>query len=384
MSSTTNVGASRRALGSGLRATAKVLPEHTRAHNRALVLQHLFHEGPTSRADLARATSLTRVTVSDLINVLLAEGLVEELGIQRGKGVGKPATLVGMRTDAYQIVALDLSDDAVMRGAVLTLTGEAVVRRSLAVDDRTGDELVALVERFARRLVAAASQPVIGVGIGSPGIVDLDGRVVEAPNRQWFDLPLAALLSDRLGLAVLVANDADAAALGEYTYGGGADSMLVLKVGQGVGAGLVVDGGRVHGVGGAAGELGHVTVVDDGEACACGRRGCLETLVSAPAIRRAVAGLGKTEADVVLAGLGRTLGITLAPVVSALNFGEVLLSGPVELLDGALREAAYATVVERTMPAVSAGFRLRMATLDDDVVLAGAAVLVLGAQLGVS
>ncbi|WP_425954659.1 ROK family protein [Xylanimonas sp. McL0601] len=384
MSSTTSVGASRRALGSGLRATAKVLPEHTRAHNRAMVLQHLFHEGPTSRADLARATSLTRVTVSDLINVLMAEGLVEELGIQRGRGVGKPAILVGMRTDAYQIVAVDLSDDTVMRGAVLTLTGEAVVRRSLAVDDRTGDELVSLVERFARRLVAAATQPVIGVGLGSPGIIDENGRVVEAPNRKWFDLPLAAILSERLGLPVQVANDADTAALGEYTYGGAADSMLVMTVGQGVGAGLVVEGSRVHGVNGAAGELGHVTVVEDGEPCACGRRGCLETLLSAPALRRAVAGLDREAADAVLAGIGRTLGITLAPVVSALNLGEVLLSGPADLLDGALREAAQATVAERTMPAVSAGLRLRMATLDEDVVLAGAAVLVLGAQLGVS
>lgn len=385
MSSTTNAGASRRALGSGLRATAKVLPEHTRAHNRAMVLQHLFHEGPTSRADIARATSLTRVTVSDLINVLLAEGLVEELGIQRGRGVGKPAILVGMRTDAYQIVAVDLSDDTVMRGAVLTLTGEAVVRRSLAVDDRTGDELVSLIERFARRLVAAATQPVIGVGIGAPGVIDESGRVHEAPNRRWVDLPLAAILSDRLGLPVQVANDADVAALGEYTYGGASDSLLVLTVGQGVGAGLVVDGSRVHGRNSAAGELGHVTVVDEGgDECACGRRGCLETLLSAPNLRRAVEGLDREAADAVLARVGRILGTTLAPVVSALNLGEVLLSGPADLLDGALREAAQTTVAERTMPAVSAGLRLQMATLDEDVVLAGAAVLVLGAQLGVS
>ncbi|QAY62072.1 ROK family transcriptional regulator [Xylanimonas allomyrinae] len=384
MSSTSSASASRRALGSGLRATAKVLPEHTRAHNRALVLQHLFHEGPTSRADLARATALTRVTVSDLINQLLAEGLVEELGVQRGRGVGKPAILVGMRTDAYQIVAVDLSDDTVMRGAVLTLTGEAVVRRSLDVDDRTGDALVALVERFARRLVAAATQSVIGVGIGSPGVITEEGRVIEAPNRRWSDLPLADILSERLGLPVHVANDADTAALGEYTYGGGADSMLVVTVGQGVGAGLVVDGDRVHGAHGAAGELGHVTVVDDGDVCACGRRGCLETVLSARALRRAVAGLDREAADAVLAGVGRILGTTLAPVVSALNLGEVLLSGPADLLDGALREAARATVVERTMPAVSNQLRLRMATLDEDVVLAGAAVLVLGAQLGVS
>ncbi|HWV77117.1 ROK family protein [Isoptericola variabilis] len=382
--STPTTRTARRGLGAGLRATSKVLPEHARAHNRSLVLQHLFHEGPTSRADLARATSLTRVTISDLVNVLLSEGLVEELGVQPGRRVGKPAILVGMRTDAYQIVAVDLSDDAVMRGAVMTLTGEAVVRRSLPVAGQVGDALVDLLTRFARTLISAATRPVIGVGVGSPGVVDDSGRVVEAPNRQWSDLPLAAILTDRLALPVHVANDANSAALGEYTYGGAADSMLVLTVGQGVGAGVMVDGSRVRGAADAAGELGHVTVVDDGEPCACGRRGCLETVLAAPALRRAVAGLDPAAADEALAGVGRTLGTALAPVVGALNLGEVLLSGPADLLDGALRTAALQTLTDRTMPATAAGLRLRMATLDEDVVLAGAAVLVLAAQLGVS
>lgn len=381
---TTTTRASQRGLGSGLRATSKVLPEHARAHNRALVLQHLFHEGPTSRAGLARSTGLTRVTISDLIGVLLAEGLVEELGTQPGRRVGKPAILVGMRTDAYQIVAVDLSDDTVLRGAVLTLTGEAVDRQALEVDDRRGDELVDLIARFVRRLVAAATRPVIGVGIGSPGVVDPAGRVVEAPNVGWTDLPLAATLTDRLGLPVHVANDANSAALAEYTYGGAADSMLVLTVGQGVGAGVMVDGARVRGAADAAGELGHVTVVDDGDLCACGRHGCLETVLSAPALRRAVEGLDRAEADAVLAGVGRTLGKALAPVVGALNLAEVLLSGPPDLLGGALRDAAFETLAARTMPASAAELDLRMASLDDDVVLAGAAVLVLGAQLGVS
>jgi predicted NBD/HSP70 family sugar kinase len=382
---TTTARPSRRGLGGGLRATSKVLPEHARAHNRSLVLQHLFHAGPTSRADLARATGLTRVTVSDLVGVLLAEDLVEELGTQPGRRVGKPAILVGMRTDAYQIVTLDLSDDTLLRGAVLTLTGEAVERRSLEAEGRRGDDLVDLITRFARLLVANASCPVIGVGVGSPGVVDPAGRIVEAPNVEWADLPLAAILSDRLGLPVHVANDANSAALAEFTYGGASGSTLVLTVGKGVGAGVMVDGARVHGAGDAAGELGHVTVVDDGgEACACGRRGCLETILSAPALRRAVDGLDAEAAEEALAEIGTILGKTLAPVVGALNLDEVLLAGPAELLGGALRDAAHRTLTERTMPVIAADLDVRMAALDDDVVLAGAAVLVLGAQLGVS
>jgi predicted NBD/HSP70 family sugar kinase len=384
MATTTERNGTGRGLGARLRATSKVLPEHARAHNRSLVLQHLFHEGPTSRADLARATSLTRVTISDLVSVLITEGLVEELGTRPGQRVGKPAILVGLRTDAYQIVAVDLTEYGRMRGAVLSLTGEIVVRRQLDIDGRTGDELVDLLTRFIRRLVAAANHPVIGVGVGSPGIVGLDGRVVEAPNRGWYDVPLAEILGERLGLPVHVANDANTAALGEFTYGGGSSGMLVVTVGAGVGAGVVVDGVRVHGQGDAAGEIGHVTVVDDGDDCACGRTGCLETVLSVPALRRATANKNREDSDVALASAGRVLGVTLAPVVSALNLTEVLLSGPRGLLDGALREAALDTIRQRTMPAINSGLQLRMAALDEDVVLAGAAVLVLSAQLGVS
>ncbi|MFI2362803.1 ROK family protein [Promicromonospora sp. NPDC019610] len=384
MATATERSGTGRGLGARLRATSKVLPEHARAHNRSLVLQHLFHEGPTSRADLARATSLTRVTISDLVSVLITEGLVEELGTRPGQRVGKPAILVGLRTDAYQIVAVDLTEHGHMRGAVLSLTGEIMVRRQLDIDGRTGDELVDLLTRFVRRLVAAASHPVIGVGVGSPGIITLDGRVVEAPNRGWYDVPLAEILGERLGLPVHVANDANTAALGEFTYGGATGSMLVVTLGAGVGAGVVVDGVRVHGQRDAAGEIGHVTVVDDGEPCACGRVGCLETVLSVPALRRAVADKSPEDSDAALASAGRVLGVTLAPVVSALNLTEVLLSGPRDLLDGPLREAALDTIRQRTMPAINTGLQLRMAALDEDVVLAGAAVLVLSAQLGVS
>ncbi|MHA7134048.1 ROK family protein [Oerskovia turbata] len=381
----TRSAGARRGLSTGLRPTSKVLPEHARAHNRSLVLQHLFHEGPTSRADLARATSLTRVTISDLVSVLIAEGLVEELGIRPGQRVGKPAILIGMRTSAYQIVSVDLTDDALMRGAVMSLTGDFVVRQSLPIEGRSGAELVDLLTRFCRGLIAVATRPVLGVGIGSPGVVDTEGRIIEAPNRRWYDVALAAQLTESLALPVHVANDANIAALGEFTFGGAdGTGLMVLTVGEGVGAGIMLDGSRVRGAGDAAGELGHVTVVDDGLPCACGRTGCLETILSVPALRRAVDGLDKEASDAVLASVGRLLGIALAPVVSALNLGEILISGPADLLDGPLRDAAIDTINARTMPATSAGLELRMASLDEDVVLAGAAVLILSGQLGVS
>ncbi|WP_204263641.1 ROK family protein [Geodermatophilus normandii] len=379
-----------------LRPTNKVLPEHARAHHRSMVLQHLFHSGPRSRADLARATGLTRVTVSDLVSSLLAEGLVSELGVRAEARVGKPATLVGLRTDAFSIVAVDLADDERMHGAVLELSGTVLERRSALVQGLTGEAAVAALLDLCRDLVAASPLPVLGVGVGSPGVITPVGCVVQAPNRGWYDLPLAASLSTELGLPVHVANDANTAALGEFTYGDASGGgLMVLTVGGGVGAGIVLDGALVHGDSHAAGEIGHVTAVDERDdvdgaplgrpaPCACGRTGCLETVLSVPSIRRRVEGLAPGDAAAALAQVGRRLGIVLAPVVSALNLPEVVLRGPRELLDGPLREAALAALRERTMPVISGTVQLRMTSLGEDGALSGAAVLVLSGQLGVT
>ena len=369
-----------------------MLPEHARAHHRSMVLQRLFHDGPTSRADLARATGLTRVTVSDLVTSLLDDGLVAEVGTAPAGKVGKPATLVALRSQDHQVVAVDLTDDAHLHGAVLDLDGEIVARRSTPSNGRTGAAAVQAVADLCRELVAVATRPVLGIGVGSPGVVDAAGRVIEAPNRGWQDLPLADLLSAETGLPVHVANDADTACLGELTFGGADGAgVLVLTVGEGVGAGIVLDGSLVRGVRHAAGEIGHVTAVDDRDGdqgpvgaprpCGCGRTGCLETVLSVPALRRAAA---RPDAQDALAAVGRRLGIVLAPVVSALNLAEVVLSGPPELLDGPLRLAARQTLRSRTMPVISQDLRLRMTGLGEDGALRGAAVLVLSGQLGVT
>ncbi len=391
MTATTQPLAAAHGVGRALRPTGKVLPEHARAHNRSLVLAHLFHIGPASRADIARSTGLTRVTVSGMVAALIAEGLVEELGVRVEGKVGKPATLVGMRTEAFQVVAVDLTNDTHLLGAVMSLHGAVVGRRSVALEGRSGDAAADLLESLCRDLLADATRPVIGVGIASPGVIDVDGTVVQAPNRGWYDLPLAARLTESLGVPVHVANDANTRALGEFTYGSAAGSgCMVVTVGAGVGAGIVVDGALVLGRHHAAGEIGHVTVVDGDVRdeppldCACGRTGCLETVLSVPALRRRTAGLSPQDADAALASVGRLLGIALAPVVSALDLAEVLLSGPPELLDGPLRESALATVRARTMPVIGHGLALRMGSLDEDGALAGAAVLVLSGQLGVS
>ena len=372
------------AAGRALRPTTKVLPEHARGHNRSLVLQTLYRAGQQSRADIARETGLTRVTISDLVAELIAEGLVIETGQREDARPGKPATLLDLNRNAFQIIGIDLSEATIFRGAVLDLDGQILHRAELPLAGSTGTDATALVTALAESLIARATLPVLGLGVGSPGVVDLAGVVLSAPNLGWAGEELQASLAERFGIPVVVANDANAAALAEHSFGGADSDMMLIKVGHGVGAGLLLGGTPLFGSRFAAGEIGHVVVGTDGGAeCACGKRGCLETWLAAPRLERAIAASPEHETQI-LTEAGQRLGIALAPVVGALNLAEVVLSGPTRLLDGPLAQATIETLRNRTMAEFHGDLTLRMTTLGEDIVMRGAAVMVLSAQLGVS
>jgi predicted NBD/HSP70 family sugar kinase len=371
--------------GRTLRQGAKVLPEHARGHNRSLVLQTLSHQGAMSRADLSRETGLTRVTISDLVAELIADGFVAEMGVREASGPGKPAILVDLDHAGHRIIGLDLSGSDTFIGAVLTLDGGIVARREVAVPD--AHALVDTVVELARALVADSHAPVLGIGVGTPGVVDDRGVILTAPNFGWAGFDLESALRGALGVPVLVANDANAAVLAEYTFGGAPDDVLLVKVGRGVGSGLLLAGQPMRGSRFAAGEIGHVTVgTDGGPQCACGKVGCLEAWLSVPSLTSRLNAAGDPAAhEGILRDAGERLGIALAPVVGTLDVSEIVLSGPPELLGGSLAEQTVETLRARTLaPSVDEGVRVRMTEQGQDIVLRGAAVMVLSGQLGVS
>ena len=373
--------------GRALRPRAKVLPEHARSHNRSLVLQTLYRAGERSRADIARETGLTRVTISDLVAELLTEGLVVELGQRESARPGKPAVLLDINRTAYQIIGIDLSEHATFRGAVLDLDGRILERAEIPLASSIGDEATAKVVALTDQLVALATAPILGIGVGSPGVVDLTGTVLTAANLGWVDEHLQDILQTRTGLPVVVANDANVAVLAEHGYGDAAGDMMLVTIGHGVGAGLLVAGALVYGSRFAAGEIGQVMVGTDlGLEATYNRDQVLEHWLAVPLleqrIREAEAAGG--SAGPVLREAGQRLGIALAPVVGALNLSEIVLSGPTELLDGPLAQATIETLRNRTMAEFHGNLTLRMTTQGQDIVLRGAAVLVLSGQLGVS
>ncbi|MFT4258175.1 ROK family transcriptional regulator [Microbacterium sp.] len=384
--SSDHAGASAHAFGPGrnLRSRSKVLPEHARGHNRALVLQTLYHAGAMSRADLSRETGLTRVTISDLVAEFIADGIVVEIGVRESVGPGKPPILIDIDRVGHQIVGLDLSGTSAFVGAVLSLDGEVLERREVARPDAAdGEAAYAATLELVRTLVAAATQPVLGIGIGTPGVVRPDGVVLSSPNLGWAQVPVEAKLSADVDLPVLVRNDANAAVLAEYTFGDARTDFMLIKIGRGVGAGLITGSQPLLGSRFAAGEIGHVVVgTDGGPRCACGKDGCLEAWLSVSRLRAAI-GADPAARDEILRDAGTRMAVGIAPIVAALDLAEVVLSGPADLLDGILIDAALDTLRARTLEGVFEDVQIRR-TAQDDIVLRGAAVMVLSSQLGVS
>ena len=200
-------------------------------------------------------------------------------------------------------------------------------RVEVPLDGRDGEMALARLDGLIEELVRPTDAPILGIGIGTPGLIDTTtGTVRWAVNLDWRDLPLGARLRERWNLPVHVANDSHAAALGEYTFGGHAprESMVVVKVGRGIGAGIVIDGQLYAGEGSGAGEIGHSAIADNYRPCRCGSVGCLETLSSTRAVVQRARELAPHAPDSVLNKSARSEPIDFDELVRAFADGDDL------------------------------------------------------------
>ena len=381
-----------------------VLPEkathqQTRTFNQQLVLRALHDHSPLSRADLARLTGLTRTSVSDLVGSLIEDDLIEEIGRGRSSG-GKSPILLRVAPDGRHLIGLDLGE-AQFSGAVVNLSGDILHAVHLPLEGRNGDAAVELVFELVDALRADERSPLLGIGIGAPGIIDTNtGTVRWSVNLNWAELGLGPLLEQRYGVPVVVANDSHAAALAELTFfrRPRPNNLIVIKVGRGVGAGIILNGQLFQGDGYGAGEFGHVSMGTGDAPCRCGRTGCLETMASMRALVDAAGAVEPSITDesalvaAFLADAGgirrivldaaRELGVAVAWLIGVLNVRHVLVVGPVAAFGddwlSEVRRSARASVLGLL------GFdtQIEFGHVHDDVVVLGASALLMEQQLG--
>ncbi len=368
------------------RIDAKLLPEQARRHNRSLILQTLYTGGTLSRADLARITGLTKVSVSHVVDDLLSEQMLREVGVVELAGRGKPPMMLEFNNEAFQIIGIDLSHSTLFRGAVMDPQGTVLHRADVPIENRQGREALELVEELVTQLQRMLTRPLLGIGIGSPGVVSSSGIVLRAQSLGWEHVDLRATVEDRFTVHVSVANDANLAAEAERSYAAGNADMVLVRIGHEVGAGLLLNGARVVGSRFAAGEIGHVWAGSTpGLECTCGKRGCLETLLASARLDAALKACSDDgERRDVLVAAGRALGTVLAPLIAALDLAEIVLSGPRLVLHGPLSDAVRSTVRQHATGLGEPEIPVRLTELGDDIVLRGATTRVMREQLGIS
>jgi len=379
----------------------KATHRQTRVHNERLVVRTLYDLGPISRAEVARLTGLTRTTVSDVVATLLEDGVVREIGRGPSSG-GKAPILLEVDDDARLVVGLDLGEEQ-FAGSLVNLRGD--IRRTVELDvaGRDGDDALALVFELLDRLLDGSSAPLLGIGIGTPGLVDSrTGTIRRAVNLDWRDLPLGEIVAERYEVPVNVANDSQAAALAEYTYAGGnrVPNLITIRIGRGVGAGLILRGALFQGDGSGAGEIGHVVVDDGGALCRCGRTGCLETVAGMravearaaavtgrptdlAAIRRAI-DAGEAWATAIADDAGAALGRSIAGLIGALDVQRIVLLGPVTGLGEPWLAAVRREAGRRSLALLADDVDIAVARPTTNVVIRGASALLVARELGLS
>lgn len=310
-------------------AARKVDGRRMQQANRAIVLEIVRTDPTLSRAEIARQTGLSPAAVSGIVDHLLTEGLVLEVGPGIAGGLGRRPRRLAFNPSARAAlgIALDVRE---VRAALVDLGGSiAVVERADIPDGAEPAEALAVTARTAGRALAAAGErPVIGVGMAVPGMVGWPGGVLLfSPNAGWREVPVRAEMERLLGRPVLVDNEVRALALAEHRYGAarGVGTAVFLDAGYGMGGAVILAGSLYRGVRGAAAEIGHNTVEPDGPICACGNRGCLEVFASTH-------GMLVRAADAVAAGVPSILhgaqgALTVPLVLAAAERGDPLAVG---------------------------------------------------------
>jgi len=335
----------------------------TRDLNRAAILRLIGLSGPIARTSIAKRLGLSPATVTSITRELIESGIVRTADRAPSRG-GRPALLLEIVSRSAHAFGVKIAPDHLV-GVLVDLDGDVIEQFEARLDLTAAHGFDAAVAVLGGWLdEAAAETPLLGVGLGVPGVVDSSSGRVTSPLIGWSDFALRDALQQELGIAVLVDNDVNTLATAERLYGRGRDveDFITLTLGRGVGLGIVANGDIYHGHGGGAGEFGHVTAVVDGPVCSCGKRGCLEAVIGDPALvaiargdgtigkRHGIAALrrqadaGDADARAIFAEAATVLGQAVANLVNVLSPKLILVSG-----EGAQAWAHYEEAFGRSL-----------------------------------
>lgn len=370
----------------------KATRDQTKHHNSRLILKTIYDLAPISRAAVARSTHLTRPTISSQVLELINAGLVAEVGLGSSRG-GKPPTLLNIDSNARHLICVEIGTQT-FKGALTNLRGEIVHSLTLPAQQVKGPHAITLLHSLIDQLQAATQSPILGIGIGTPGLVDpAEGVIHRALGFDWTNVPLRQILAEKYPYPIYIANDAQAAALAEFMFGSAKKSqnVVVIKVGEGIGAGIVLNGIVLNGDGFGAGEIGQVVVTEQD-----GKLRSLESVANVQAILQEAKRTYKVkpnwetiindnspEITRLFEQMGHYLGISVANLISIINIQNIIISGPIVQIGEPLLKSIRRTARQYTLSTMIDETTIVYSSLGSDIVLLGCSALILKHELGV-
>lgn len=380
--------------------------------NRQTVFRYLYTDGPMSRLDLSQLSGLSVGTIANVISELLSENLVLEAGFEASEG-GRPRAILTLNMEYGYFIGGEIGEtELTIELFDLKLTKLKAVKYALKEGENNPQMVVQQFARHVEQMLEEeqiAHDKILGLGLGVPGIVALaEEETVAAPAWGWMAAPLKTMLEECFPIPLYVDNGSKLMALAEMHRDPEAhlETMAVLNIGTGAGAGIIHEGKLYRGGNNSAGEWGHTTMVLDGEQCRCGNRGCLEAYIGAPGIIRRLraaapqrlmhltdeaeivetvikmAKQGDSTMALILTETTRYLGAGIANLINLFNPQRIILGGKVGLLFGEYHLPEIIQEVKHyALRQPFSAARILISHLGGDAVSLGAARLALEAFL---
>ncbi|WP_240473324.1 ROK family transcriptional regulator [Salsuginibacillus kocurii] len=341
--------------------------------NKSIVLDILQKQSPISRAQISKTTGLTKATVSSLVSELMNESFIYEIGSGESKGGRKPVMLYFNKNAGYSI-GIDVGVDYIL--AILTdLQGNIIDQTEMTFTTSLRNEIIEKIKNTISYLSSrcpTSPYGIVGIGVGVPGITDINGTILFAPNLDWHNVALKEELEQTFNLPVVIENEANAGAHGEKVYGAGKNvsNLIYVSIGTGIGTGIILGNELYKGENGIAGEMGHISIDPNGKKCNCGNLGCWELYASESALVQQATSLstfnenyditlellcaaaheGNGEVLNLLNTIGDYIGLGITNIVNVFNPKQIIIGNRFSKLESWIANPVDRVIEQRLLP----------------------------------
>ena len=330
-------------------------------------------EAPISRADIAQKIGLNKGTVSSLVNELIEEKLIYELGPGQSSGGRRPLMLLFNQEAGYSI-GIDLGVNYIF-GVLTDLNGNIIEEINENMTVRSYDVFVEKLKLVIKRLMSFTNKSpygIIGIGIGVPGLVNNEGHILLVPNLGWKNIRLKEEIENEFGITVIVENEANAGAYGEKLFGAGRnfDNIIYVSPGIGIGVGIIIKEELYTGINGFSGEMGHTIIQLHGKDCQCGSSGCWERYASEQALLESAPNVlpleyagqelsiellielaenGNQDVSRLFNNIGEYLGVGITNMINTFNPEQIIIGNRLAMAKDLLKIPIHTFIKRHTM-----------------------------------